>query len=243
MSDTKTPARGRTGPLLRRAIATEGAMWRSMYRWARRAPLPLAPGDKPFGYVGVVKPILGVFIGLSAVEIPIFDLIVSNVVPWQPARWIVLVLGVWGLLWMIGFFASLKIHPHVVGDAGIRVRLSAGVDITVPWDNIDTVAKSYRSMPTSRSVQIEQSGDRSVLHIVVGSQTSVDVRLRRPATFLLSKGRTEPVDEVRLYADDPDDFVREARSVSASRTTATPGRVERVRTGTVGRDGSIGTGR
>ncbi|MFK3979563.1 hypothetical protein ACI2K4_04190 [Micromonospora sp. NPDC050397] len=225
MSDAKTPAPGRTAALLRRAVTTEGAMWRSMYLWARRAPLPLAPGDEPFGYVGVVKPILGVFIGLSAVEIPIFDVIVSNVVPWQPARWIVLVLGVWGLLWMIGFFASLRIHPHVIGDAGIRVRMGAGLDVTVPWDNVDTVGKSYRSMPSSRSVQVEQAGDRSVLHIVVGSQTSVDVRLRRPTTFVLPKGRTEPVDEVRLYADDPDDFVRKARSVSAPRTAATPGRV------------------
>ena len=222
MSDTKAPTTGKTGPLLRRAAATESAMWRSMYLWARRRPLPLAPGDEPFGYIGVIKPVLGIFIGLSIVEVPIFDLIVSNVVPWQPARWIVLVLGVWGLLWMIGYFASLKIHPHVVGDTGIRVRLSAGIDITVPWENIETVSKRYRSMPSGKSVQVEKVGDRRVLHIVVASQTSVDVRLRRPATFALPKGQTEPVDELRLYADDTDGFLRKARGMSATRTIAGP---------------------
>jgi hypothetical protein len=211
MSDTKAHTPGKAGPLLRRAAATEGAMWRSMYLWARRSPLPLAPGDEPFGYLGVIKPILGVFIGLSIVEIPIFDLVVRNVVPWRPARWIVLVLGVWGLLWMIGFFASMKIHPHVVGDTGVRVRLSAGIDITVPWENVESVSKRYRSMPSGKSVQIEEEGDRRVLHIVVGSQTSVDVRLRRPTTFVLPKGRTEPVDELRLYADDTDGFLSSAR--------------------------------
>lgn len=202
--------------MLRRAAATESAMWRSMYLWARRKPLSLAPGDEPFGYLGVIKPILGIFIGLSVVEIPIFDLIVRKVVPWQPARWIVLVLSVWGLLWMIGFFASLKIHPHVVGDRGIRVRLGAGIDVTVPWEHVESVRKAYRTLPSGKSVQVEEAGDRRVLHIVVGSQTSVDVRLRRPATFALPKGPTEPVDELRLYADDPDAFARKAADINTA---------------------------
>ncbi|WP_326558973.1 hypothetical protein [Micromonospora sp. NBC_01796] len=217
-TDTRTPTRGKAGALLRRAAVTEAAMWRSMYMWALRRPLPLAPGDEPFGYLGVIKPILGVFIGLSVVEIPILDLIVRNVVPWEPARWIMLGLSVWGLLWMIGFFASIKIHPHVIGDTGIRVRVGAGIDITVPRQEIETVSRSYRSMPSGRSVQVEEVGDRRVLHIVVGSQTSVDVRLRRPLTFVLPGGETEPVDELRLYADDPDAFVRKARTVSADKT-------------------------
>jgi hypothetical protein len=197
--------------LLRRAAAIEGAMWRSLYLWARRTPRALAPGDEAFSYLGVVKPILGVFIGLSVVEIPILDLIIKHVVPWQPARLIMLVISIWGLLWMLGLLASLKIHPHVVGDAGIRVRMGAGTDFIVPWPNIDTVSKHYRSMPSSKSVQIEDDHGRRVLHIVVGSQTSVDVKLRQPATFLLPKGESEPVEELRLYADDPDALVRKAR--------------------------------
>jgi hypothetical protein len=55
----------RAGALVRRAAALEGAMWRSLYRWVRRNAPPLAPGDVPFGYLGAVKPLLGVFIGLS----------------------------------------------------------------------------------------------------------------------------------------------------------------------------------
>ena len=202
--------------LLRRAVATEGAMWRSMWLWARRRHRRLAPGEETFGYVGVAKPILGVFIGLSAFELPIFDLIVRHVVPWHPARWIVLVLGVWGLLWMIGFLASFTVHPHVIDDAGIRVRLGANIDVLVPWEDVAAVGKRYRSLPSSRSVQVEQEGERRVLHIVVASQTSVDVRLRRPVTFDLPKGRTEPVDEVRLYTDDPDGLVRGARVMPAA---------------------------
>jgi hypothetical protein len=193
---------------LRRAVAAEAAMWRSLLHLVRRRPPE--PGEA-FGYLGVVKPILGVFIGLSVVEIPVLDLIVRHVVPWRPARWIMLALSVWGLLWMIGMLAGLKAHPHVIGDAGIRVRMGVGVDLLIPWESVESVTKRYRSMPSSRSVQIEDDGGRRVLHVVVGSQTSVDVRLRAPASFTVPKGPTGPVDEVRLYADDPDLLVRATR--------------------------------
>jgi hypothetical protein len=209
-----------TKSLLRRAAAMEGAMWRSMYLWARRTPPALAPGDEAFSYLGVVKPILGVFIGLSVVEIPILDLIIKHVVPWQPARLIMLVISIWGLLWMLGLLISLMIHPHVVGGAGIRVRMGAGIDFTVPWQDIDTVTKHHRSMPSSKSVQIEEG---RVLHIVAGSQTSVDVKLRRPVTVLLPKGESDPVEELRLYADDPDAFVLKARDLAKATGSAEEG--------------------
>ena len=198
-------------------------MWRSLYRWARRRPPALSPGDEPFSYLGVVKPILGVLLALSVVEIPILDLIVKNVVPWQPARLIMLAIGIWGRLWMVCLFAGLKIRPHAVGHAGLRVRMGAGVDFTVPWDEVETVRKGYRSMPSSKSVQIEDERGRRVLHVVVGSQTSVDVRLRRPVAVALPQGESEPVDEVRLYADDPEALVRAALGyVKAGREVAGP---------------------
>lgn len=212
MVDRKAPTGAKVRPLLVRVVATEAAMWRNLYGWAQRRPLPLAPGDEPFGYLGVVRPILGVFVGLSIVEIPIFDLIVTHVVPWRPARWIVLVAGIWGLLWMVGLYASMRIHPHVVGDTGLRVRLGSSIDVWIPWADVESVRRRYRSLPSSRSVQVEQEGDRRVLHISVGSQTSVDVVLRRPTAFDLPRGRSEPMDELRLYADEPDGFVHSARA-------------------------------
>ncbi|SBT43458.1 hypothetical protein [Micromonospora auratinigra] len=220
MVDPNTPEWVATRGVLSRAAALEAAMWRSLYVWARRRPLPLAPGDEPFGYLGVVKPILGIFIGLSIVEIPVLDLIVTHVVPWRPARWITLAVSVWGLLWMAGLYASMRIHPHVVGDAGLRVRSGAGIDIRIPWSDVQALRKRYRSLPHSRSVQITQEGDRRVLHLAVGSQTSIDVLLRRPTTFDLPRGRSAPIDELRLYADDPDGLLRSARGTPATGTAA-----------------------
>ncbi|MBU2664302.1 hypothetical protein KOI35_12435 [Actinoplanes bogorensis] len=195
--------------VLRRAAAAEAATWRNLASWVCRRPVPLH-GGQAYGYLGVVKPILGVFLGLSIVEIPVLDLIVKHVVPWGPARLIMLVISVWGLLWMLGFLAGMIRHPHLVLADGLRVRMSSSVDVTVPWPDVESVRKRYRSMPSSRAVQLEDGA----LHIVVGSQTSIDVRLRRPIVFDVPRGG-EPVQELRLYADDADGLVRAARVFDA----------------------------
>jgi hypothetical protein len=118
----------------------------------------------------------------------------------------------------------------VVGAAGLRVRAGSTIDFTVDWADVDTVSKSYRSLPSSKSVQVEQEGDRTVLNIVTGGQTSVDVRLRQPVSLGLPKGPagshprrethasslSEPADELRVYADDPDGFVRACRQAAAA---------------------------
>nr|WP_221379532.1 hypothetical protein [Actinoplanes polyasparticus] len=193
--------------VLRRAAAAEAATWRNLALWASRRPVELHGGES-FGYLGVVKPILGVFLGLSVVEIPVLDLIIKHVIPWGPARLIMLVISVWSLLWMLGFLGGLTRNPHLVVAEGLRIRMGPGIDITVPWADVASVSKRYRSLPSSKAVQHEDGA----LHIVVGSQTSIDVRLRRPLTFELPRGSSEPVDEVRLYADDSDGLVRSARA-------------------------------
>ncbi|GAB2575003.1 hypothetical protein Aab01nite_14940 [Paractinoplanes abujensis] len=193
--------------ILRRAAAAEAATWRNLALWVTRRPVD-RHGGQAYGYLGVVKPILGVFLVLSIVEIPVLDLIIKHVVPWGPARWIMLAISVWGLLWMLGFLGGLIRHPHLLLDDGLRVRMGPGIDLTVPWSDIESIGKRYRSMPSSRAVQFEEGA----LHIVVGSQTSIDVRLRRPLTFDVPRGPGEPVSELRLYADDADGLVRVART-------------------------------
>ncbi|WP_319459127.1 hypothetical protein [Micromonospora sp. RTP1Z1] len=205
------PKQSRPVTLLRRAVAYEVGMWRSLGRWLLRRPLVVAPGAEAFSYVGVVKPILGVFIGLSAIEIPIFDLIIRHTVPWPSVRHTALALGVWGLLWMIGLFASLRIHPHVADTAGLRVRNGFSVDFLVPWTAVARVDARYRSLPSSRAIQIEHDDAATILNVGAGSQTSVDVVLREPLSVPLPEGPSGPVTEIRLYADEPQALVAWAR--------------------------------
>ncbi|MFY1688107.1 hypothetical protein [Plantactinospora sp. WMMB782] len=204
--------------LARTATAYEAAMWSSLFRWVLRRPPSYPPGTRTFSYLGAVKPILVTFIVLSAVEIPIFDLVVSRLVPWSPARWIVLGLGVYGLIWMLGLLAMLRLHPHELGDTGIRIRNGIGVDVTIPWTEIAAVHGRYRSLPSSRAVQVEQDGDGPVVNLGTGGQTSVDITLREPSSVHLPKGPSEPTTRVRLYADDRDAFVAAASEHLAALT-------------------------
>lgn len=201
------------GSLARWAAAYESAMWRSLFGWVLRRPVRHAPGAELFGYVGAVRPILIAFIVLSAVEIPIFDLIVSHLVPWRPARFIVLALGAYGLLWMLGLLAMVQRHPHVVGDDGIRVRsgVRLGVDLTVPWDRVAEVRRRYRPLPSSRTIQIDSDRSGPIVHVAAGGQTNVEVQLRQPVALALPVGPSEPTTRVRLYVDDPDRFVAVVR--------------------------------
>ncbi|MFU8870813.1 hypothetical protein [Micromonospora sp. SL4-19] len=203
--------------LLRRVVAYEVGMWLSLGRWLLRRPPAVEPGAASFSYVGVVKPILVTFIALSAIEIPIFDLILRHTVPWPSVRHTAIVLGVWGLLWMIGLFASLRIHPHVAGSAGLRVRNGISVDLLVPWSAVARIEHRYRSLPSSRTVQVEQAETGTILNIGTGSQTAVDVVLCEPLSVGLPKGPSGPVHEIRLYADDPAALVARAREHLAIR--------------------------
>jgi hypothetical protein len=194
-------------PLVRKAVAYEWGMWRSLYRWTLRRPLRLEPGARAFGYVTVVTPIIVVFIALSAIEVPILHLIL----PWETVRLVGDMLGAYGLFWMIGMLASLRVHPHVVGDAGLRIRYGFTVDFTIPWEAIATVRARYRSLPSSRKVQLDRTDAGRVLHLGVASQTSVDVVLRQPTVIPLSKLEGEPITELRFFADGPDGLVAYAR--------------------------------
>ncbi|MFC0029114.1 PH domain-containing protein [Micromonospora chaiyaphumensis] len=196
--------------LARRAVVYEWGMWRSLARWVLRRPYPVAPGAETFRYVGVVQPILGVFIVLSVIEIPVLDLILRHTVGWPTVRHVFIGLGVWGVLWMIGLFASLRLHPHVVDDAGLRIRNGVSLDVRIPWSAVARVEARYRSLPSSRAVQYDPD-DPTVLNLGVGSQTAVDVVLREPLSVRLPKGPSEPVREIRLYADDPKALVTRAR--------------------------------
>ncbi len=192
--------------MMSRMAAVEAMMWRSLFQWLRRAPLDLAPGEQAFTHHRIVNPILGAFIGMSIVEIPILDVIVSHVIPWPPARWITLALSLWGLLWMLGLLAAMRRTPHVVGPAGIRARTALGVDITVPWEQITTVTRSVRPLPSSKSIQVEDGA----LHLVAGSETNVDIHLRSPVALPLPAGAGPPVTQLRLHADDEKAFVAAA---------------------------------
>jgi len=192
-------------PFVRKAVLYELGMWRSLYRWILRRPVASGTGTEAFGYAAVVTPLFVAFIAVSAIEVPILHLLL----PWETARLIGDALGFYGLFWMVGLLASIRVHPHVVSDSGLRVRYGFSVDFTIPWDAIATIQTRGRDLP-GRTAQIDRSGAGVVLQIGILKQTNVDVTLHHPTTVPLPKG-SESITELRFYVDDPDALVARSR--------------------------------
>src|SRR5262245_46306781 len=107
-----------------------------MYRWITRRPLTTEPGAVAFGNSSALLPVVWAFVIVSVIEMVAVDFMLAR---WQTVRAVALFLGGYGLLWMIGLVAALRVHPHVVGESGLRVRSGLGTDILLPWSAIASV--------------------------------------------------------------------------------------------------------
>lgn len=189
---------------LRTAMAFESSMWRSLFRWlSRGAPYDVGPGAVAFSHTNAVKPFLVTFLALSVFEIPLFHFII----PWTVARIVLLVVSVYGLIWMVGLIGSMRLRPHVLDEHGIRIRNGMLLDVTIPWSAVGSVRAHDRSTPPGGSIQSEDG----ILSLSAGGQTNVDVLLREPLSFGLPRKKPgDPVTQVRFVVDDGTALAAEA---------------------------------
>ena len=190
----------------RRALMMEIWGYVSILRYVLRRP-KVPSGAAAFTYHQPVLPLLVAFIGVSAIELVVVDLLVRR---WPSVRVAMLALGVWGLVWMFGMLFGFLTRPHAVGPDGLRVRSGAEVDIALPWELIDSVdrrkAVAHGKQPL---VTTDDEGART-LHLRMQHETNLQVTLRRAVTVRLPQGAAT-VTQVDLFADDPQSFVTEVR--------------------------------
>lgn len=207
MTIASAPTRGaRLVDGLRRALRAEVRVYSSIGRAIARRPAVPA-GGSGLGYHRPVLTVLCIFIGLSAVEIPIIDLIVHR---WPVVRITMLVLGIWGVTWMVGLLCAMLMRPHTVGPEGIRVRSGLEVDVAVPWEDIASIAVARRvDEPKRPRVADGEYAERmqDETNILIELERSIPVRL----PGLPPKGGEHLVDSIRLWADDPRALIAAAR--------------------------------
>lgn len=202
---TRVSPRNRIVRLASAAWRAELAVWVGLYRFIfRRIPIP--PGASGFGSHRPIFTIMMVFIALSAVEISIIDLIVH---PWPGIRIPMLISGIWGLTWMVGFTLGFLSSPHTVGPKGIIVRQGSGVEIVLDWDMIASVARDLDSTEKAPRVRDEASGRTVGLRMM--NETNLLIELERPVTARLMRSQYE-VDAIRLWADVAPAFLAATRT-------------------------------
>jgi hypothetical protein len=200
-------------------LVLELKLYRSLLLWALRRRPGVRPGVTPIGYAQLVTPMMGLWIFASALEIPL----VHVLTPWHSVRIALLVVAVWGLVWMVGLLAAIRIHPHLVDDERIRIRYGATVDVAVPWEAVSVVhlreadwPSSVRTLQWGPEVGTEVGTDEGSrtdrepstrLAVAVGARTNLVLELRRPVVvpikgMLGSRGK-RTVTEVSLWVDEP----------------------------------------
>jgi hypothetical protein len=201
--------------LARHAVVFELRLYRSLFRWLVRHPDLGGPDDQPFTYAKTVTPVMWLWIFASAAELPLVHLLV----PWEGVRIALLVVGVWGLVWMIGLLASLYVYPHLLGATTLVVRNGASHRILVPWDRVASVSRRQQDLEsTVWTLQPRQVDDGVDLQVGVSGQVNVHVQMREPTTVSTAKGDMELV-ALSFFADDPRALVTRARALVASSTS------------------------
>ena len=121
--------------LLRDALLYELSLYRSLVRWLARRP-DVPGGARPIGYSRLVAPMLWLWIFGSTVEVVVVEVVLRHLdQPWaDAARVPLLVLGIWGVVWMLGMLASYRVRPHLITDTGLQVRSGARTWLVLPLE-------------------------------------------------------------------------------------------------------------
>ena len=194
------------GYLAKRATMMELRGYQSLYRFVFRRPRVPA-GAAAFSYHQPLLAILIVIIVVSTIEMVVVDVIVSR---WTYVRVPLLVLSIWGLVYMLGLLFGMLVRPHAVGPDGIRVRYGSEVDIPIGWGDVQSVTRRKTVIQEKQPKVTVDADGRATLHLRIMNETNIEVQLQRATPVRLPHG-TETVSRVHLYADDPAAFHSEAR--------------------------------
>jgi hypothetical protein len=197
----------RAGALLRDAVLLEVAVWRGLARWVARRP-DVPRGQVPVGYARLVTPVLLLWVFASAVEVVVVDL----VLPWASLRVPLLVVGLWGVLWMLGMLGAYRTRPHLLADELLVVRGGLRLAVPVPLAAVEQAIAREEDMPGSiRSLAVVDD----LLQVGVSGRTNLQLRLTGPTTLGTPKGPVT-VTRVGAWVDEP----REVAAVLRRRLSA-----------------------
>jgi len=195
------------------ALRLEVTLYLALARWVTRRP-DVPPGTTPIGYSRLVAPMLWLWIFGSATEVVVLDVLLSRW--WTPMRIPLLVLGIWGVVWMLGMMSAYRTRPHLLGEDALQVRDGIHARVDVRLDRIASVRSVDHDLPgLLTSVHVEGEGDSATLLVGVGSRTNLELVLTGPTTLETPHGPTT-VTRVGLWVDEP----REVADVLRPRLSA-----------------------
>ncbi|KHL17751.1 hypothetical protein CLV56_0436 [Mumia flava] len=199
MTARRTSPRRLVG-LGRRAVVLELALYRALARWITRRP-DVPAGTTPIGYAQLAAPMMWLWIFGSATEVVVVEVVLRQIdAGWAEAiRLPILVIGIWGLVWMLGMLAAHRVRPHLLSDGLLRIRAGALTWVELPLTAIGSARTAEHQLP---GVIRDLHHEDDLLLVGVSSRTNVELLLEGPTVLRTSQGEMR-AERVGLWADDP----------------------------------------
>ncbi|MGV9314390.1 hypothetical protein ACWDR0_19730 [Streptomyces sp. NPDC003691] len=203
----RSVAYGRFPRVLVRLLVHEIRSLRSVWLWLRRRGHGIGAGDHAAGYTAPQNAMMWSWIGLSVVE----TVALAFLIPWPLAHLILLYVGMYGTVLMVGMQAACVVRPHVAGaDGSLRLRYGALFDLRIPAESILRI-RAERRYPSGSLLRADDDGS---LDLIVGGQTTLAVDLASPVPYTRPLGRRGTVRKtIRFHADAPDALIAAVRGV------------------------------
>ncbi|AWB82168.1 hypothetical protein C3B44_07195 [Corynebacterium yudongzhengii] len=150
-----------------------------------------------------LRTVVIVIVGLVVVEI----VVVHLAVPSEFWRLLLLVLSVYALMVLLGFYASVKSRPHLVTPQALILRHGGRFFCEIPWENVTRISGARPGQ--GGDITISDNGET---RLPVLSEVNVRIDLDPPVTAAdLHKGCAEAA-AVEIYCDDKKAFLESAEA-------------------------------
>jgi hypothetical protein len=187
-----------------------------LLRWAFRRT---RQGEDDFSYHK--RSLAGALVAVVALTTPLELLIWEFLVPWAWLRIALLILGIYALFWVFGYYASLAVLPHRLEAEGLRLHYGAFAQGFVPYAKIARVERRRQQAPKAGDgIRSDPTGD--ALYFAIDGKTDLMLQLRALLAVDGLLRTLGPTSTIHLAADEPERMAPELRRRVGERARAKP---------------------
>ncbi len=188
-----------------KVLVLEPRLWACLLRWASRR---MRPGEDDFSYHK--RSLAGGLLMVVVLTTPVELLIWEILVPWAWLRIALLVLGIYALFWVLGFYASLIVLPHRLEEDGLRLHYGAFARGLIPYSEIEKIERNARKARKPGD-GLQTHPEENALYLAMGGKTDLTLRLRTPQAIDGLFRTSEPATTIHLSADQPEKMTSKLR--------------------------------
>lgn len=132
------------------AIASEASLlYYAAFSWGSRPHIPNGARSFTAYATSGVGALVIALLGLSALEIPLLHLVLRRWHPW--VAWLFTVLGLYGVLWGIGCYRSIRLRRTLLLNDALLIRVGILGSARIPFDTIERVERARFPFPESHT--------------------------------------------------------------------------------------------